>query len=147
MQRATRHCRSGATAGFTLIETMMTTLIFAILSSIAWASYGELLRRSHRGEARIALLRVHAAQERHYLDHLRYSGLLDAQPEAGGLGLVSTTPGGRYLLELTLADDGQHYAASAQPVPGSPQAADIACARLTINESGETSATAAECWP
>jgi len=81
--------------GFTLIETLASALILAILSSIAWASYRDVLLRAHRGEARTALLQLQAAQERHYLDHLRYSGLLEAAPDADGLGLAATTQGGR----------------------------------------------------
>jgi type IV pilus assembly protein PilE len=133
--------------GFTLIETLVTTLILAILSSVAWASYRDVLLRAHRGEARAALLQLQAAQERHYLDHLRYSGQLDAPPRDGGLGLATTTHEGRYALGLMLADDGQHYVAHARPAPGSPQAEDRHCASFSINESGETTATSQECWP
>jgi len=106
-----------------------------------------VLLRAHRGEARTALLQLQAAQERHYLDHLRYSGLLEAAPDADGLGLAATTQGGRYSLHLALADDGQHYVASARPASGSPQAADNTCGQFTITESGDTSATSAVCWP
>ena len=133
--------------GFTLIETLTSVLILAILSSIAWASYRDVLLRAHRGEARTALLQLQAAQERHYLDHLRYSGLLEAAPDADGLGLAATTQGGRYSLHLALTDDGQHYVASARPASGSPQAADNTCGQFTITESGDTSATSAVCWP
>jgi type IV pilus assembly protein PilE len=133
--------------GFTLIETLVAALILTILSSVAWASYRNVLLRAHRGEARAALLQLQAAQERHYLDHLRYSGTLDAPPQDGGLGLPTTTHDGRYALGLVLAEDGQHYVASARPAPGSPQATDRPCASFGINESGETTATSAECWP
>jgi len=147
MGRATSNRIALPQRGFTLIETLTSALILAILSSIAWASYRDVLLRAHRGEARTALLQLQAAQERHYLDHLRYSGLLEAAPDADGLGLAATTPGGRYALRLALADDGQHYVASARPANGSPQAADNACGQFTITESGDTSATSPVCWP
>lgn len=133
--------------GFTLVELLVALLIAAVLAALGWPSYRDVLLRAHRGEARIALLAVQAAQERHYLDHLRYTDQLDAAPESGGLGLAARTTGGRYLLGLALAADGQHYVAHAEAAPGSPQQADRSCAQLSIDEAGTTAATSAGCWP
>ena len=42
--------------GFTLIELMIVVAVVAILSSIAYPSYTEYVRRGHRAEARAGLL-------------------------------------------------------------------------------------------
>ena len=44
--------------GFTLIELMIVVAVVAILSSIAYPSYTEYVRRGHRAEARAGLLQA-----------------------------------------------------------------------------------------
>ena len=56
----------------------------------------------------LALLELQAAQEREYLNGLRYT-LLPTLPRV--------TRGGRYSLSLVVSADGQHYRATAAPVP------------------------------
>ncbi len=126
--------------GFTLIELCITTTIVGLLTAMGVASYRNALLRAHRNEARLALLEIHAAQERHYLTALRYTAdLADLS--------TTTTAGSRYQLSLDTSEDGQRYTAHARPMPGSAQAADAACVTFSLGESGQRSGSSPECWP
>ncbi len=126
--------------GFTLIELCITTMIVGLLTAMSLASYRSVLLREHRAEARLALLEIHAAQERHYLMRLRYAADLTALS-------ATTTPGGRYRLSLDTSEDGQRYTARARPMLGSAQAADAACMTFSLGESGQRGGSSPECWP
>ena len=126
--------------GFTLIELCITTTMVGILTAMSVASYRDAVLRARRSEARLALLEIHAAQERHYLSDMRYTEDLASLSAA-------TTTGRRYRLSLETSADGQRYTARAVPVAGSPQAADTACREFTLGETGQRGGTSPECWP
>ncbi len=127
--------------GFTLVELTITLAIIGILSAIAWPSYSAVLHRARRGEARLALLRIQHAQERHFANHLSYSGQIEATPADGGLAMAPSTPDGGYTLSTSPSDDGQHYLAVAEASPTGRQARDTDCARLVVTDSGNRTAT------
>ena len=58
--------------GFTLIEVMVVAMIVAILASLAYPSYREVVRKARRSEGRAALLQLMQQQERYYMSHTRY---------------------------------------------------------------------------
>jgi type IV pilus assembly protein PilE len=75
--------------GMTLIELMIVVIVVAILGTVAVSSYRSYLIRANRTEARMALLRVQAAQEKFFLQNNRYasnSELATAPPS--GLGTI-----------------------------------------------------------
>jgi type IV pilus assembly protein PilE len=133
--------------GFTLIELCVATTIVGILTALSVTSWRTTVLRAHRAEARVALLRIQAAQERQYPDSLRYTADLELPPSAAGLGIPRLTDGGRYALTLAASQDGQHYLARAQPAAGSTQAMDRACTEFTLDETGRTRGSSPECWP
>ena len=133
--------------GFTLIELCITTTLVGILTAMGVASYRDALLRAHRNEARLALLEIHAAQERHYLNARRYAADLSGSATENGLDLAVTSSGKRYQLSLDTADDGQRYIARATPAPGSAQSRDLACAEINLGESGQRGGSSPECWP
>ena len=126
--------------GFTLIELCVTTTLVGLLAATCVASYRNALLRAHRNEARLALLEIHAAQERHYLTALRYA------TDVATL-TATVTPGGRYELSVETSEDGQRYTARARPLPGSIQANDVACMDFSLDESGARSGSSPDCWP
>ena len=91
--------------GLTLIELVVVVAIVALLGTIAVPSYRSYLLRSHRVEAKAALLGLAVAQERFYLQHNRYAAdaELDIAPPAG-LGLRTTSERGLYAIAIDAAD-------------------------------------------
>ena len=132
--------------GITLIELMAVIVIVAILGSIAVASYRSYLIRTNRTEARMALLRIQAAQEKFFLQRNRYATAaeVDDAPPAG-LGIPLVTPSGMYNIDLINVTD-TTYTARARAANG--QLEDTAaCQTLTIDESGARSPNdASGCW-
>ncbi len=72
--------------GVTLIELVVVVAIVALLATIAIPSYRQFVLRSHRAEAKSALLNLAAAQEKFYLQNNTYTDALDDAPP-DGLGL------------------------------------------------------------
>ena len=112
----------------------------ALLASLAWPSYQNLILRSQRAQARASLL-----QAAHWLER--------AASANGSYPLTADVPasvlqidGQRYKLSVT--STAQSYTLSATPV--GTQTAD-ACGTLTVNHLGVRSVqgasqTAAQCW-
>ncbi len=61
-------------AGFTLIELMITLVVAAILVSIAYPAYQSHVRKTRRAEAQAALVEFANAMERYYTQNDTYAG-------------------------------------------------------------------------
>ena len=125
--------------GVTLIELMIVIVIVAILASIAVPSYRSYVLRSHRVEAKTALLNLAAAQEKFYLQNNTYatnSQLATAPP--GGLGIPATTEGGWYTVAIANGASAAVFSATATAT--GTQTADSDCASFTIDQLGVKSA-------
>jgi len=149
--------RSG---GFTLAELLITLLIAAVLAAIAVPSYRQFVLRSHRVEAKSALLNVATEQEKYYLQRNRYAndGELVKAPVKGGLGFTRNTENGWYSLAVTADDDDnpQEWTVAAQAEGN--QRNDSKCKYFSIDSagnrtagpnldgSGTTADTSRECW-
>lgn len=137
-----RCVRSQSRHGFTLIELLVSMAIVGILAAVALPGYGSAMRRAHRNEARLALLSLQIAEERHYQLHLSYTDAPPGSPQTG-----------RYVLDVELREDGQGYLATASADPAGSQAADRDCARFTVDHTGRRGAssatgedTSSTCW-
>lgn len=132
--------------GFTLIELMITVAVVAILAAVALPSYNEYVMRSHRVNARAALLGAAQWMERTATARGSYP-LTAAIP--GGVLVVE---GGRYTI-AAVSTNGLDYTLTA--TPGLTQAADR-CGAFRINEVGTrmqrphgvvtTPLPVGECW-
>lgn len=134
--------------GVTLIELMVIVAVVAILGSLAVGSYRSYLIRAQRTEARMALLRIQAAQEKFFLQKNRYAdnSELSLSPPAG-LGISTTTQNGNYTLTIPAATYSKNrYRAVATATGG--QTKDIAaCRTLSIDQDGNREPAAnPECW-
>ena len=129
--------------GVTLIELVVVVAIVALLATIAIPSYRQFLLRSHRAEAKSALLNLAAAQEKFYLQNNTYTDALAAAPPAG-LGLLATTENGYYTITIDADADAEIFTATATAAGG--QAEDTDCATFTIDQAGVRTATSVSCW-
>ena len=137
-------------AGVTLIELMIVVVVIAILGVIAVPNYREYMKRTHRTEAKSALLRIQTNQERWYLQHNTYT---DDPDDLGFPGGVSEN--GVYTLAITTADGlTQDYTATAAPAAGGGRNGvrmedDTECAEFSIDSRGVRAASPdprGRCW-
>ena len=126
------------TAGFTLIELMITVAIIAILTLIAYPSYEEQMLKTRRSDAETALTTL-ANQETLFFAQNNY---YTATIVGTGLSLngSATSPKQYYNLSVTpaktyaAAPAANSYTLSAIPAPGGPQAAD---GTFTLNSQNQ----------
>jgi type IV pilus assembly protein PilE len=126
--------------GFTLIELLIALACVALLVSLAWPSYQNVMMGMQRAHARTSLLQVAHWLERAVSANGTYP--LPAEVPAS----VLQVQGERY--KLTVVSNAHSYTLSATPLGG--QAADV-CGVLTLNHLGVRSVqgntqTAAQCW-
>lgn len=115
--------------GFTLIEILIVIAIIAILAAIAFPSYSRFVERTRRADAREALMRIAAAQERFYTNRNRYTTDI-----AADLGLGATSEKAYYTIAAAfVGGSDQTYVLTA--TPQAPQDKD-SCKELTINNTG-----------
>jgi type IV pilus assembly protein PilE len=141
--------------GFTLVELMITVAIAGILAAIAYPSYRNQVLRSHRAEARSALLQLQVAQEKYFLQYNRYAGASTAEltnkptDSTPGLGIAATTTNGYYSITLSRPTSST-YTATATAT--STQADDTDCKTLVVDNTGSqtatksTNAASTVCW-
>lgn len=113
--------------GFTLVEVAIVCAISGIFVTLAWPALRPALVQSGRADAVQALTQLQLAQARHHARH----GLYAPDTRALGGGVAATSPQGLYDVAVNLAS-GDAYSASASARPGTHQAGDTACARLTV---------------
>jgi type IV pilus assembly protein PilE len=131
-------------AGFTLIELMVTITIGTILLSIAIPSYTSSVRKSRRTEARTALLDLAAREERFFSTNSAYT------TTAANLGYGGAFPApvgsSYYQVNVALTATGG-FQASAQPI--NAQTTDT-CGTFQLDNTGLQTVTgataAATCW-
>ena len=132
-------------AGFTLIELMITVAIVGILVSIAYPSYQDSIMKSRRVDAQGALMGFANAMERYYTVNNTY-------PSAGTTGIYAATSpvdGGTAYYNLSISAS-TSSAYQIQAAPTGAQATDK-CGTLTLDQTGArgfngTGMTHLDCW-
>jgi type IV pilus assembly protein PilE len=151
MSRLVRH---RSTAGFTLIELMITCAVVAILAAIAYPSYKESVAKGHRAQAKTVMAQAQQWLERQYSENYNYGKTLDGT-------VIDSTPGGvfasqfgtaplpgegaaNYNIAVTVAADGQSYSLTAARAGSMSQ---DRCGDYTITNTGRKSASNSSGFP
>lgn len=138
-----RTARAWPAQGFTLIEMLVALVIAATLAAIAFPGYQQVMHRSQRIEAQLALMRLQYLQERHFADHHAYAGALRVDGGGNSLPMPAITENGNYELSMQVDADGQAYVAIARARPAGRQAGDSPCQQLSIDTAGSRRSAAA----
>ena len=123
--------------GFTLIEILIAVVIVGILASMAIPAYQRYILKSHRTDAKTALMRMVAEQEKFYLQNNRYSTAL------ADLGFPnSKSERGWYSLTVTPDDatNPQAFTMTAQAVSTAGQNRDTKCRSFSVDNLGRRTA-------
>ncbi len=126
--------------GFTLVEMLTACALLVLLAAFSWPSLKGHDLQVGRVDAVQALTRVQQAQEQFRSAHGLYAAELSALA-----GAAPHSPQGRYAIQLVL-DGPEGYRASAHAQ--GPQAADSACATLTlqVRQGFAQAGPEARCW-
>lgn len=115
--------------GFTLIEVMIVVVIVAILATVAIPSYQDSVRKTRRADAKEALTRIAALQERYFFTNNSYGTLTQ-------LGVGSASQEGYYTIAMVTPAQ----SLSSSPIwCGPSEAARFACYSLTATATGAQS--------
>lgn len=134
----------GRASGFTLIEVMITVVIIAVLTAIAYPSYENHVTKTRRAAAAGCLLERAQFMERFYTTNLSYLDSADTPPP------IAQCPDleGHYEVQLA-AVDARTYTLQATP-EGRQASKDANCGRLSLNHQGVRDVsgpgTVAQCW-
>lgn len=123
--------------GFSLFELLIVLVIISILASISYPIYTHALIKSHRTEAKIALMNLANRLESYYLENNNsYMGA-----NLSKLHFKKTTDKNLYQLSLKSTPNTYQLFASAT-------FSDPECSRLMLNQLGEKTSTGSlkQCW-
>jgi type IV pilus assembly protein PilE len=131
---------TGSETGLSLIEIMITLMIFAMLMGISVPLYSQHFITQNRFAAKTQLLKVAAALEQYYLENNSYTGATLTR-----LGFTNETS---YQYALSMTTDNNHFAIMAAPID--KQKTDEICGTLGLESNGKKSVSGrgslAECW-
>lgn len=135
--------------GFSLIELMIVIVVVAILAAIAIPSYQDYIRKSRRADAKDAVTRIAAAQEKYFFTHNSYT--VDLADLGYGSGTVESSEGWyRLSFNADAAADSADGTCGTDPneypcftitaTAINAQASDTKCASFSITQSGKKTA-------
>ena len=139
--------------GFSLIELMITIVIIAIITSIAYPSYRDNVRRGDRSEARAALLENAQYMERFFTENSSYDkNVAGSDPVLPRTVTPANATGTQVKYEISIKNKAA-TTYTLQAVPKNGATTDY-CKTLTVNNLGQKSVdgtptngmTADTCW-
>lgn len=129
--------------GVTLLELMIVVVVIGILAAVAYPSYREQVRRTHRADGKAALLQTAQQLERCYTRFSSYNN--------GGcaVALPFNSPENHYVISSVGAVGAAAFTLAATPQGG--QTSDVNCGVLRLTNTGiqgslGVNADANNCW-
>jgi type IV pilus assembly protein PilE len=130
--------------GFTLIELMIAVAIVGLLTALALPSYQKQVLKSHRPDAKAALLDLASREERYRSTNQSYTSTGTSLGYGSNFPInVPSATSPSYSITVTTSNGGVSYTATATPL-GS-QSRD-SCGTYTITDTGAQSASQSNCW-
>jgi type IV pilus assembly protein PilE len=145
-------------SGITLIELLIAVAIVAILAAIAIPSYSSYVLRSHRTEAKTALLDIASLEERYFSTNNTYTQTPSDLGYSGAAGVAFSVGSGYYTVLVSKTDATAPTTALPGGTPATytmtataigSQLSDGSCTAFTLNSTGAQGAspgTVATCW-
>jgi len=128
-------------SGFTLIDSMITIFIVAVLSVMSYPSYRQYILVSHRVEAKKMLMNVANQEEQFFLQTGHYASLNQLGFILSGGNLL--TEHGFYSVSVDLINNGYVLTATISGV----QKSDTDCQTLILTQDNKkTSYPSMDCW-
>jgi type IV pilus assembly protein PilE len=156
--KANRRARVCRDRGFTLVELIVAMVILATLAAIAIPSYSAYVLKSHRTEAKSALLDLASLEERYFSTAGTYSATPTDLGYNYGAGVSFPVGSGYYNVQPITVTPAlppatpATYSITATATAVGNQTNDTACASFTISSTGQQTATGADpnasvdCW-
>jgi type IV pilus assembly protein PilE len=158
MDRETMNTLKRPNSGFTLVELVIAMVIVSILAAIAIPSYSTYILKSHRTEAKTALLDIASLEERYFSTNNTYTQTPSDLGYSGAAGTAFNVGSGYYTVLVSKTD----ATAPTTAIPGGTPATytmtatainnqvnDTSCQTFTLNSTGNQGAspgTSATCW-
>lgn len=130
--------------GFTLIELLVAVVVVGILSSIAYPSYVESVRRAKRGEGKAALLQALQAQERYYSQQNSYVAYSASAPKGFKTHSGDSLAGSLY--DMSADACAGEVIRDCVTVTAKPKFDDPTCGSLAQSSNGLRTPTDPVCW-
>ena len=144
---------------FTILEVMIVLALVAVLTALAYGSYSDSVRKSHRGDAQAALTGFAVAMQRFYTEQTpsTYAGAAASGPPGPPASTVfpdqSPLDGDSKYYNLRVqSSSASAYELRAVPVSGAMQD-DDKCGTLTLTSTGlrginggDAGVTWQDCW-
>lgn len=116
--------------GFTLIELVVVMAIIGILAAVAFPSYQESVRRSHRASAKALMTEVAQRLASHYSDKGTYTATLS---EIGYTASPLLSKAGYHTITVEAGATG---ISSSYLIKATPTRPDASCSPLTLDHLG-----------
>lgn len=133
-------------AGFTLIELMITVAIIGILVAIALPSYQQYIARGHRASAKTVLLEAGQFMERFRSVNFRYpDGTTTGETLPTNLAASPREGTARYVIAIDTTVPNTAFKLTATPSGWTDDTCNV-LSLTNLGVKGQTAGDAATCW-